>query len=227
MRVLSELIESTLGVPTARDYTEQIINNEPECLLALDIGCGSYSHLSGFRPRITTVGIDAFPAAIELAKANNVHDHYIVADVLRFNPIEILSRFERKFDLVTLYGVIEHFPKRAGYELLEKCEELTSKFILLETPNGFVEQGPEYENQFQRHLSGWFPHDFEGLGYKVFGTTGTKYLRGYAALPKYRIKGLGALDFALARLLRANRQAIHAFNLVAVKDMRGVPARLG
>lgn len=224
---LGPLLQRLMGVPNALDYTREILSRA-ECRLTLDVGCGNYSRLSAFRPQITTVGIDAFPEAIEAAKAQGVHDHYILADILTENLNDLLADFGgRKFDLVTLYDVIEHLPKRLGYELLEKCEQLSSKYVLLQTPNGFLEQGPEFGNEHQRHLSGWFPHDFEGLGYKVYGTTGTNLLRGYAAGPKYNLPGIICADTILARLLRIDRHHRHAFNLVAIKDVRGTPARLG
>ena len=62
-------------------------------------------------------------------------------------------------------------------------------------------------------------------GYTVHGTTGTHYLRGYMAGPRYNFPGCLLLDEALTLLLRINRKPKHAFNLVAVKDVRGVPAR--
>jgi SAM-dependent methyltransferase len=224
---LNLILHHFIGVPTAYDYTKQIVERS-ECLLTLDVGCGSYSPLSQFRPRIQTVGLDAFPQAIEEARANGAHDRYVVADVLTKNLDDLLVNCGgQKFDLVTLYDVIEHLPKRRGFELLERCEQLTSKYLLLQTPNGFLEQGPEHGNEHQRHLSGWFPHDFEGLGYKVYGTTGTKYLRGYAAGPKYDFPGWKTCDIVLARLLRTHRHPDRAFNLVAIKDVRGVSARFG
>lgn len=220
------ILHKIVGVPTAFRYTKKIIESA-ECNWTLDVGCGGYSHLSQFRPRITTVGIDAFPQAIEEARANNAHDHYIVTDISTENPDDLLSACGgRKFDLITLYDVIEHLPKKRGYELLERCEQLTDKYVLLQTPNGFLEQGPEHGNEYQRHLSGWFPHEFEGLGYKVYGSTGTKYLRGYAAGPKYDFLGWMTCDILLAGLLRIASHPRHAFNLVAIKDVRGVPARL-
>ncbi|HKG92169.1 MAG TPA: class I SAM-dependent methyltransferase [Gemmatimonadaceae bacterium] len=219
-----------LGIPQAEDYTERLVRTG-EVRRALDVGCGSFSHLTRFRPGITTVGVDAFPDALELARTRGVHDAYVLADVLSADPAELLALAGlgpgERFDLVTLYGLIEHLLRRRGFDLLERCEALTSKYVLLETPNGFVEQGPEFGNVYQRHLSGWFPEDFIGLGYKVYGTTGTKYLRGYAAGPKYPIRGVLTLDVVLSRLLRVDRRARHAFNLVAIKDVRGVPARLG
>lgn len=220
------LVGRAFGLPSAQEYTAELID-AGGVRRALDIGCGSYSHLSAFRPRIKTVGVDAFDDAILDARRLDAHDEYVSCDILKCDLEGLLSRFGgAKFDLVTLYGVVEHLPKREGFRLLERCEQLTEKFVLLETPNGFQEQGPEFGNEHQRHLSGWFPHDFEGLGYKVWGTTGTRYLRGYAAGPKYNFKGCLSLDIMLARLLRAHKNYRHAFNLMAVKDVRGVPARL-
>jgi 2-polyprenyl-3-methyl-5-hydroxy-6-metoxy-1,4-benzoquinol methylase len=224
---IGSFIQRFVTLPTALDYTKEIVER-PDCRYVLDVGCGDAPRLRAFRPGITTVGIDAFPQAIEEARRANAHDAYVLADVVKADPDEILAQCGgRKFDLITLYGVIEHLPKKLGFELLEKCEQLTDKYILLETPNGFVEQGPEFGNEYQRHLSGWFPHDFQGLGYKIYGTTGTKYLLGYAARPKYNIRGFATCDAIAARLLRAHKHFKHAFNLVAIKDLRGVPARLG
>ena len=221
------LLHRLIGIPTAIDYTREIVRR-PECERALDVGCGESSRLSAFRPSITTVGVDAHPQAVEAARRNGAHDHYVLADMLEEDAESLLGRFGgRKFDLVTLFDIIEHLPKRRGFELLERCEQLTDKFVLVQTPNGFLEQGPEHDNEHQRHLSGWFAHDFEGLGYKVHGSTGTKYLRGYCAMPKFDFPGWGVCDVLLARLLRAHARTRHAFSLVAVKDVRGVPARFG
>jgi len=224
---LTLILHRFIGIPTACDYTKEIVEKS-EGGLTLDVGCGSYSPLSQFRPQITTVGLDAFPQAIEEARANDAHDRYIIANILTDDLDDLLVTCGgKKFDLVTLYDVIEHLPKRSGYDLLERCEELTCKYVVLQTPNGFLEQGPEFGNEHQRHLSGWFPQDLEGLGYKVFGTTGTKHLRGYSAGPRYDFFGWTVCDILLARLLRIHKFPHRAFNLVAIKDVRGVPARLG
>jgi hypothetical protein len=206
------------------EYTADVVN-DGDCDFVLDVGCGGFSPLTVHRPKIKTIGIDAFPMAIARSKSKDLHDHYVLADVLDDNLNDLTSTFGiEKFDLVTLYGVIEHFPKRLGYELLEKCEDLTSKYVLLETPNGFCEQGPEFGNEGQRHLSGWSPWDFEGLGYKVYGTCGSKYLRGYNADLKYR--HTSTIELILNWALNINKNPRHAFNLTAIKDVRGVPARL-
>lgn len=197
------------------------------CRAALDVGCGKSSVLSVFRPGLITVGVDAHAPAVAEAKAHRVHDQYLVANILEAHPDELFAPINgKKFDLVTLYDVIEHVPKNLGYKLLEKCEELTSKLVLLQTPNGFLEQGPEFGNPFQRHLSGWFPHDFEGLGYTVRGAVGLKAFHGYAGLFKWPIPGIKYFEVVLFHLLRAETRPARAFSLVAWKDVRGVPARL-
>ncbi len=223
-------LDKTLGIPTVLDYTEQIVN-QSDCKIALDIGCGVSSHLSRFRPGIKTIGIDVDPESIEESRRCNVHDDYILADVIKMSAEELGDLAaekigERKFDLVSAYGVIEHLPKSEGWKLLEKCEQLTSKYVIMETPNGFVEQGPEFGNEFQRHLSGWFPEEFQGVGYRVYGTCGTKYLRGYMGEARLPLPGTLVFDgLLMTRLVGSQRRPRHAFNIVAVKDVRGVPAR--
>ncbi|MCS1408033.1 MAG: hypothetical protein M2R45_01198 [Verrucomicrobia subdivision 3 bacterium] len=219
-------LKRVFGLPAAREHTARLIASG-EVARALDVGCGEWSHLSGFRPGVWTAGVDVCEAAVARAKARGLHDAYLAADVLAVEPAEIVARLGGEpFDLVTLYGVIEHLPKRQGFALLEQCEAITRRFVLLETLNGFVPQGPEFGNEHQRHLSGWFAHDFMGLGYEVFGTTGLKYLHGYAGEFRWRFSGVAVLDAALAWGLRADVRCRHAFNLLAVKDVRGVPARL-
>jgi len=212
-------LRQLLRPKSAADYTAQLIAGG-EIKTALDIGCGSSSHLSSLRPNVEITGLDAHADAIDLARERDVHDHYIQANILEDN-------IDEQFDLVTLYGLIEHLPKTDGLQLLNRIEKISRKFILLETPHGFVPQGPEFGNEFQRHHSGWFIHEFEGHGYTVFGTTGTRHLRGYMAGPKYNFPGCLLCDELLTVLLRINRKPKHAFNLVAIKDVRGVPARYG
>lgn len=225
---LAARLDRRLGTPTTDDHLEALLG-DADVSLALDIGCGITSLLSRFRPRVKTVGLDAF--TIGAASELGAHDHYISADITDI-PVakvqeELLRTFGRsKADLVTLFGVIEHFPKSVGFAMLDKIEQLSERYILIDTPNGFVPQGPEYGNPYQRHLSGWFSHDFEGHGYHVRGALGTRYLRGYMGEPRVKVPGLRLFDnIVMARLLMTQRFPQHAFSLCAVKDLRGVPAR--
>ena len=219
-------LRELLRPKNASDFTAGLITSG-EVSTAIDVGCGCNSHLSRFRPGIRTIGIDSDPISIRLSQQHGLHDDYVQADILREDVGALLEKagLPRKADLVGLYGVIEHLPRHLGFELLRACEAITDKYVILETPNGFVPQGPEYGNPHQRHLSGWYVHDFESLGYTVYGTTGTRYFRGYMAEPALRFPG-GTFCEELATLLLAiNSKPRHAFNLLAIKDVRGVPAR--
>jgi hypothetical protein len=215
-------------VPSAATYTARVVA-DGDCAVGLDVGCGSASPLSQLRPAVRTIGLDVSAEVIEQARAKDLHDRYLVADLLQEGAFEeaFASTGESAPDIVTLYGVIEHVPKRVGLALLERCEALTKKYVLLETPNGFVAQGPEFGNEHQRHLSGWFPHDFQGLGYDVYGSTGLRAMLGYAAGLRWPVPGAGLVNAVGARLAGIERHPRLAFNLVAIKDVRGVPARLG
>lgn len=216
------------GTPTTVDYLRRIVE-QPGVQLALDIGCGVTSLLTRFRPRLLTTGLDIF--TIDASSRGNAHDHFISADITDVPVERIMEELQARFgrpraDIVTLFGVIEHFPRRTGLEILDKIERLSDRFLFIETPNGFVSQGPEYGNPYQRHLSGWFPHDFEGFGYRVYGSLGTKYMRGYMGEPRVRFPGARLLDnVLLARLLMTHRFPQHAFSITAIKDLKGVPAR--
>lgn len=223
---LAAFVRHCLYLPTSERLIRDL-GAAGEIQAALDIGCGGRSHLTQLRPSVLTVGIDGHDLAIQASKRANAHDHYIVADVLKDDIGQRLRDLgHERFDLVTMIGVVEHVPKGVGFQLLDRCEELTSKYVVVETPNGFVPQGPEFGNPLHRHLSGWFVEDFVGRGYTVRGATGTKYLRGYNADAKWPIPHLIDVDLVLARVLGARHFAQHAFNLVAMKDVRGVPARL-
>lgn len=198
-----------------------------KCHRALDIGCGQSSPLSEFRPAVWTAGVDAFEDAVSAARSQKLHDAYLVADVLSVEPAEIVEQLGGQFDLVTMYGVIEHLPKRQGFELLERCEAITKRFLLLETPNGFVPQGPEFGNEHQRHLSGWFATILLDWAMMCLARQDANtFMVTLASLIPY-FPGVVAVDAVLAWLLRAKKRYRHAFNLVAIKDVNGVPARLG
>ena len=179
-------------------------------------------------PKLFTIGVDAFAPSLEEARQNATHDAFVLADIGEGNlALRVREAGYESLDLVVLLDVVEHFPRQAGFRLLEACESLAAKYVLVKTPNGFVPQGPEYGNPWQRHLSGWFAHDFESLGYRVYGADGMKCMLGYAGAMRYRYPGASLLQAALARWLRVTSHPRRAFSLLAVKSMAGHPAILG
>ena len=59
------------------------------------------------------------------------------------------------------------------------------------------------------------------------GVLGAKVFRGYGSMLRYNFPGAASCDVLLAGLLRIERKPHRAFSLLALKDVRGVPARLG
>jgi hypothetical protein len=220
---LTQEIAARLRQPTVERRIGQLIAGG-EIRRAVDLGCGVYSPLTKFRPSVWTLGVDASSDAISDARKKDLFDEYLVADVTADNFV-VQCRALGPFDLVVAIDIVEHLPKRIGLEFVESCELLSSKFVVIQTPNGFVEQGPEDGTDFQRHRSGWYEHDLAGMGYSVRGTTGTRILRGYGAGLRVNTWLVSGADALLARLLWTESFPRYAFNLIAIKDVRGRSAK--
>jgi len=100
---------------------------------ALEIGCG-IGIISGFIakniPNVT--GIDISEENIKFAKATNKKVNFYCSDFLEFP-------FESRYDLITLFDVLEHFPKENHPEVFKKINEVsnTESIILLTIPDPY------------------------------------------------------------------------------------------
>jgi SAM-dependent methyltransferase len=157
--------------PSPRRFVQSLVLRE---LLqtGLDVGCNTNSLLSPLRGRngFRSTGVDAYEPALDEARRLGLHDEYIHADI-RSLPAS------SQFDIVVASHVLEHIPRDDASSVLRKLELLARRILYIETPLGFLEQTAHDGNPFQRHLSGWFPTDFEARGYTVFGL-GIQWLRG-------------------------------------------------
>jgi hypothetical protein len=141
--------------PSPRRLVQRLIV-EQGLRSGLDIGCGSSSLLSPLRNKhFQSTALDADHETIEVCRRLNLHDYFICGEFLE-------TDFDGQYDVVVLSHVIEHFSRELGAAVLGKVESIASRLVYVETPNGFLEQAASEGNAFQRHLSGWFPHDFEG-----------------------------------------------------------------
>ena len=144
----------------------------------LDVGFGRGSPLSALRgTSFRATGLDTSEESIAAAQRDQLFDDYIVGDFLGHD-------FAHSYDVVVLSHVIEHFARDEGMEVLRKAETLARRLLYVETPNGFLEQEAKEGNARQRHLSGWFSHDFESRGYTVFGS-GMRALVGPGGRPRF------------------------------------------
>ena len=76
------------------------------------------------------------------------------------------------FDVVFFWHGIEHILEDKIASVLERLEAI-SKVVVLGCPHGIYDQGPEYGNPYEEHLSAVYPQFLENLGYTtdVIGKT--------------------------------------------------------
>lgn len=159
---------------------EKLIQN---CDLILDLGCGKNSPLGRLKKRKNyTVGVDIFEKYIDISKKKEIHDKYLLLNVLDIDK-EISPK---SFDCVILLDIIEHLKKINGLKLIKKVEKIAKKKIIISTPNGYIQQHEYHHNIYQIHKSGWDLKIFRKLNFRIYGINGLKYLRGEAAHIKYR-----------------------------------------
>jgi hypothetical protein len=163
--------------PAPKRFLQKLVL-EHKLTTGLDAGFGSGSPLVPLRRvGLRVTGLDASAEALKRAEATGILDECILGDFLSHDF------GDRKFDVVVLSHVIEHFPRDVGLDVLRKAESLASRILYIETPHGFLEQLMKDGNPYQRHLSGWFPHDFQSRGFTVFGS-GSKILTGSNGQPR-------------------------------------------
>jgi hypothetical protein len=124
---------------------------------------------------------------------------------------EFLKSCERKFDLIIMCDVIEHFERDVALNLIQLMRA-KARTVLITTPHGAYPQGAAFGNQAECHRSEWYPQDFDQLG-AVTRTIATTFLAvfsdksetlSYARhLPAlYRHTGRGLAGLALEWLPR-------------------------
>jgi SAM-dependent methyltransferase len=163
-KVRSNMLDSMieLACPSPRRYVQRLVRQHA-LKDGADIGCGENSLLTPLRAHgFRTIGIDGSEEMLASARARGLHDEYILSE---FRKCEL----DRQFDVVVMSHVIEHFTRDEAWEVLRRVESLARRMVYVETPRGFFEQPALQGNPYQRHFSGWFPHDFECRGYSVFG----------------------------------------------------------
>jgi 2-polyprenyl-3-methyl-5-hydroxy-6-metoxy-1,4-benzoquinol methylase len=183
----------------------------------LDVGCGSDGSPFGFfhtPSGQSRTGIDAFQKSLDASRAAGIHDRYILGDIFALVDNDQFPRY----DCVVALDVIEHFEKARGFEFLRVLERLAKRRVIIFTPNGFLPQDAYDGNEFQRHLSGWWPTEFRKLGYRVYGAHGLKPLRGDFAEPTIHPRKIGLLLSLASQYVTLALPQL-AFHLFAVKDV--------
>jgi len=155
-------------MPFSRPVKIPIIINELTKIKfdsVLDVGCGygiygalirnyfetTHKRFAKWEWKIHIEGVEAE------ARYNNplwwCYDYVHVYDFRDFKS--------KKFDLVLLLDVVEHFEKEEGKEILRKAEGM-AKNIIVSTPAKFIQNIGWEDYPTEKHQSLWSPDDFKG-----------------------------------------------------------------
>ena len=94
---------------------------------------------------------------LQLQAIDKIHE-LIEGDIRTFDPM-------KQYDCVMFWHGVEHLEKSEVPKLLEHLKTYADS-IIFATPNGEYEQGAEYGNEHEKHLSTWYFADFLELGLK-------------------------------------------------------------
>jgi 2-polyprenyl-3-methyl-5-hydroxy-6-metoxy-1,4-benzoquinol methylase len=187
------------------------------CDSLLDVGCGFNSpvqHLLIKPGKI--IGVDTYEPVIDESRKKNIHNEYHLMDILK-----IAEQFPPKsVDCVIALDVIEHLTEENALKLIAQMESIARKKVIIYTPNGFLPQGEEYGNPWQRHISGWTAKQMKAYGYRVYGVQGLKFLRGEMARILWKPERLWYRISLLTQLFTQSMPS-WAFRILCVKDMNG------
>jgi len=79
----------------------------------------------------------------------------------------IIPTLKKRYDLVILADVIEHLTLADGKKLLSDILA-TADNVIITTPQHVNEQGAQYGNEHERHISQWSEKDFQQFGDCLF-----------------------------------------------------------
>jgi len=212
MNTLSKIYRC-IYVKIFRDPIEELAIQTRGCSSILDIGCGNSSPVQFCSKRIYKVGVDAYLPSIKESRKKKIHNKYYHITVDKLGKIFK----DKSFDCVIAYDLIEHLKKTDGQKLITEMERIARKKVIIFTPNGFMKQGAEFGNDFQRHLSGWSWIEMRRKGYDVKGMHGYKPLRGDFALPKYKPRLFWMVICDITQLVTRHLPK-YAFHILCIKN---------
>lgn len=118
------------------------------------------------------------------------YHRYFYNNIYVENALEFIKRFDKKYDLINLGDVVEHFTKKEGEKLVRLCIE-KAKYVLITVPIGrHWKQEATGQNPYEEHLSVWYNTDFTKFRHHKIKSFEDQTLRNYSVvlLSKDKIK---------------------------------------
>ena len=148
-----------------------VMQLNPRSILEIGTGFGKYGFL--FREYLAIWAAAADPKRLDPANWQvqidgiECHEPYIgelqrqIYNRLIIGDAQVEIDKLGSYEFIFLGDVIEHFPKKEGMKLLQKCLKHCTRMIMVTTPNYFNPQGAEYGNDKETHHCLWTREDFD------------------------------------------------------------------
>ncbi len=166
-------------MPTSWPYQineimELIIQADPSSILDIGVGFGKYGVLSREYLELwsnedieygewkrTIDGIEAFEKYL-----TPLHK-YIYNRIYIGNALSVLPNINKKYDIILIIDVLEHFSHEDGIKLLSLALE-KGKDIIISTPKDIGHQEASFGNPYERHRFQWTKSHFKKMGHAFF-----------------------------------------------------------
>ena len=146
-------------------FTKDAVGQD-DTLLSLCAGVGYELNGIGCKK---IVAVDIYQPHLDKLKEDYPGVETVCSDILDY--LKLLPN--DSFDVISLIDAIEHLTKKRGLQVLEECNRVAKREILIFTPKGFVRNEPhsawgiEGNDKYQEHKSGWEPEELAKFGYEV------------------------------------------------------------
>jgi len=185
-------------LPTSHFYQlneimELIFYLKPKKILDIGTGFGKYGFLSreyldiwgrqnhDFNEHYCIIdGIEVFEKYI-----TPVHD-YIYDNIYIGNAKDLLPTLDKKYDLILLIDVLEHFDYDGGLKILSECKKV-GRNIIISTPKDIGNQKGSRGNVFETHKFQWKKKHFE-MYKKKFFVSNNKSLIYFIGEDAYKVR---------------------------------------
>jgi hypothetical protein len=120
---------------------------------------------------------------------NEYHRHFY-NNIFIENALDFLKKTDKRYDLINLGDIVEHFSKNEGFELIELSLK-KGKYVLITIPIGrHWGQTSVNDNPYEEHKSIWYNNDFTKYRYCKIKSFEDQTLRNYSVvlLSNNRIK---------------------------------------
>lgn len=126
----------------------------------LDLGCHIgdtfwYMKISG-----DITGIDIYEEYFKICLEREIYKKLIQMD------LKDLPESFGEYNCVTAFFLLEHMSREDGLELLRKMEIMGQNIVILVPYGESVQESPD-PNICQKHISTWYPEDFNQWGFQT------------------------------------------------------------